>query len=424
MKQGKKHKGLLLVCALAAFVSEMKEGVALELTAPFVLESTQVLPAGVRNPRFLNFFMSVESKFDRGGVSQPLGSPLNRVVRWNDIIRLETDETRKSMLGALVQRAHVDPNGGPGNTTGQVNSFLDAKVPVLAMGLTKRFTVGLAVPVLSFSVSADSGFSKSEDGQAFAKHLCSVNVVECNSVAERLNNAVNEKLKKLGYKPVGSKRVSNVGDIQLVGKYLLYEDSDQFISVKSTVIFPTGISPNPDDPIDLPTGEGRFQWGNLVAYDRIFAEDYRLNFYGGFTALLPNKMEKRIPEFENDPLSPNKEMLTRKLGGVVSMGTSLLRSFASLGIRAGAGYTFQYQTQPRYSGGSQFSQERYSFLEDLTPAQVLHSATLVAGFSSVEWYQQKKFFYPMQANLIYSHPVFGRNVATSDVISGEVVLFF
>ena len=80
-------------------------------------------------------------------------------------------------------------------------------------------------------------------------------------------------------------------------------------------------------------------------------------------------------------------------------------------------------TKPSYAVGV-YSPERYGYLEDLTPVEALHSTTLMAGFSTVEWYQAKKFVYPFQANFVFSHPFLGRNVTTNDVFSGELVLFF
>jgi hypothetical protein len=48
----------------------------------------------------------------------------------------------------------------------------------------------------------------------------------------------------------------------------------------------------------------------------------------------------------------------------------------------------------------------------------------MASFSTVEWYQNRKFFYPMMASFLYSHPLMARNVAATDVFSGEIILFF
>ena len=48
----------------------------------------------------------------------------------------------------------------------------------------------------------------------------------------------------------------------------------------------------------------------------------------------------------------------------------------------------------------------------------------MGGFSTVEWFKQKKFFYPFQANVAYSRALAGRNVTSNDVVAAELVLFF
>lgn len=421
MRKTSQYFGLVVLCAASLGIEKAK---ALDLTAPFIFESSQTLPQGVRNPRFVNVLMSIDSKFGGTGGIQPLAQPINRTVRWNDILGMEKDSLKRMGIQAIIQSENLDPNGGPGSTTGQVNSFFNVRVPVLAVGISNRLTLGIAVPIVKISVSADTGFSKSQDGIKFTDKLCASSPLECGSAVTRLNNAVNHKLASYGYETVGAKEVLNLGDVQLVGKLLVYKDANQGFSVKSSLVLPTGVRSNVDAAIDLPTGDGRFQVGGTAAYDRIIAKDYRWNTYGGVMALLPHSMDRRIPLERDNPVSMDKETLTRTLGGVFTAGTSVVRQFTSLGLMAGAGYNIQYMTAVKYSGGSQFSSERYGFLEDLTPSQTLHSATLMAGFSTVEWYQQKKFIYPFQANLIFSHPISGRNVPTNNVFAGELVMFF
>ena len=49
-----------------------------------------------------------------------------------------------------------------------------------------------------------------------------------------------------GYQPVQSKTVSALGDVQLLGKYNVYQTPADAVTIKSTVILPTGVAPNAD----------------------------------------------------------------------------------------------------------------------------------------------------------------------------------
>ncbi|MEO5971075.1 MAG: hypothetical protein ABIQ95_14195 [Bdellovibrionia bacterium] len=413
----------LSFCLAVSVLDGVKEASALDLTAPFYLENPLVLPPGVRNPRFANIFMSVDSKFNGAGVSEPLGNPLNKRIKWSEIVDVQKRPSDRSMIRSALNDLGLDYDGSPGSSTGAVNTYFNVKAPVFAAGITENFTLAVAIPVVSVAISADTGFIKSPDGQAFTTKLCTLSVDECNAAARKLNNPVNEKMANFGYSPIESKTFSNIGDIQIVGKYVLHKDEENMLTLKSTVVLPTGVGPNADFALDVPTGDARLQLGETLVYGRELGYDFRVNAYTGFMALMPNGIEKRIPTAVGDPISKDKEFLTRNMGASFAAGTSVNHLFPSIGLVTAAGYNFQFMSKPSYSVGA-YSPERYSYLEDLTPAEGLHSATLMAGFSTVEWYHAKKFVYPFQANFVLSHPFLGHNVTTNDVFSGELVLFF
>jgi len=395
-----------------------------DLTTPFLLENTQTLPRGVRNPRMIQVFVSGESRFDGVGVREPIGARLSKNVSWNDVLGSQKTETERNIIQTTLREAQINLDGGPGRTTGQVYTTADVKVPTLAYGLTDRLTLAVVVPVMSVSVSADTSLSRSEEGQRWMDRICAMSVDDCNTAAKKLNNAVNEKLSRLGYETIPSfKNVSAIGDVQVVGKYVLHKNNSDTLALKSTVVLPTGKKPNANAALDIPTGDGRFQLGSMLIYDKNLPAHFRWNTFGGALALMPHSLERRVPTSNLDALSQDSELLTRRLGGVFSLGTSLNYSIASWGLSTGLGYSMQYLTQTSYSGRA-FSQERYQYLQDLTPSETLHTGIITAGFSTVEWYKNKQFFYPFQANVTYSRPLAGRNVNASEVVAGELVLFF
>jgi hypothetical protein len=410
-------------CLVVSILGDVNQCHALNLTSPFYLENPLVLPPGVKNPRFSNIFMTIDSKFNGVGEAEALGQPLNKRIRWNEIVEAQKRNADKSMVRAALNDKKLDFNGSPGFSTGVVNTYFNVKAPVFAVGVSERFTLAVAIPVMNISISADTGFRRSADGQIFTDHLCTLSVDECNAAARKLNNPINEKLADYGYSPIQSRTISNIGDIQVVGKYVLHKDDDNMLTLKSTAVLPTGVGPNADLALDVPTGDARLQLGEALVYGRQMGSDFQFNAFSGFMALMPNGMEKRIPFESDSPLSKDKETLTRNMGASFNFGTSFNHVFPSIGLVTAAGYNFQFMTKQSFSRGA-YSAERYDYLEAYTPVQALHSGTLMAGFSTVEWYKAKKFVYPFQANLVYSHPFQGRNVTTNDVFSGELVLFF
>lgn len=394
-----------------------------DLRAPFDFETTAVLPQGVRNPRFKNLIMSVDEKFGGSGGVEPLGYKLNKGVSWQDVIDGQTDPTLKAITEGKIASLGFSKSGEAGKTSGVVNTYANVKVPVLAIGVTPRLTMAVAVPVMDIEVNADTGFASTSEGRQLVESIREDDPEKAKEAQDKLNNSVNTKLKRLGYDEIQSTRISNIGDVKVVGKYQTYEDSANALALKGEVTLPTGTPPNVNKALDVPTGDGQTDVGAMVIYDRYLTRDksFKANAYVGYTAQLPDTIERRLPATEDDSLSADKEDLERDLGDIVAAGAGLTYQF-DWGFNMGAAYGFQHQNRVSYSG-SKFSRQRYNLLE-INTRQVLHSATLGVGYSTVEMYKAKQFMLPMQLNLAYCKPLKGMNVVKNELLAFEVVLFF
>ena len=417
---------VLFAVFLAASTPFLDLAHAEDLKTPIELESTQVLPRGVRNPRLKNLIMFIDSRYGANGAVEPLGNQLNQSVTWQTMIASQKTTDDQEMLKGLLLASHIgdwDKNG-PGSTTGVVNTYVNAKVPVLAFGVTDHLTLALAVPVIKVEVGADTGYvsRNTKDTQSFFDSLCASNPVKCNQIKAQLQDATNQKLTAYGYESIHSQTVSGIGDVKLVSKYLFRHNEKNDWTLKGELTFPTGIRPNPDKALDVPTGDGRYAFSKSLIWDHKILPALTWNTYGGYTAFFSNHVVKRIPTVL-DALSPDKEELKRKMGHLISGGTSLSYRFLPLGLSLGLGYGVQYLSQTQYEDGA-FQSDRYRLLEEASPAQLLHTSTLMAGFSTVEMYQAGGSLLPFQANLAWSHPLSGKNVPKNDLVMGELVLFF
>jgi hypothetical protein len=439
-----------------------------DLSAPISIENARVLPAGVRNPRFVNIRTSPDSKFNNDGLAEPLGQPLNKSIKWSDVLEgvkgdamTSLSQKQNEFLGLLQKmrqdyentlraagksEAEIarDPRytltGKAGASVGAAAITADVKLPVLGVGITDRWTLAAAVPIVSMNVYADTGVSargvRAADGSwnpnlgdeapAFFEQVCKNDVAACREAADSFNDPVTSKAKRLGYQPVASKAFTALGDVQLISKYLVRDFEFWKLSVRNNFVLPTGRKANPDDLLDVPTGDGRYQVGAGLIFDQLVPSyrDVRFNAFTNYTVLLPADQERRIPKSRDDSLSADKEVLAQNVGGIAILGTAVLHDFPRAGICVGAGYNLSYQTGTTYKHGTRFAEGRYALLDEIKPSQTLHSLIASAGFSTVDWYREKRFALPFQANLTYSHPLAGRNVATADILAGELVLFF
>jgi hypothetical protein len=352
-----------------------------------------------------------------------LGQKLNKTVSWNDVISSQATETDKNFVRGLLMDAHIDQDGSPGSTTGVVKAQVNAFVPVLAWGLTDRFTLALAMPIMNIDMKSDLGFAKSGDGQKFVDQASAADPIKGNDAKDKLNQAIPRKLQALGYEPIENQHFTAIGDAKLVGKAQVYTDEKQSVAIKPEVTFPTGKRPNANRAVDLPTGDGQWDLGVGVAYERELLPSFKAVVSSGYTAQMPDQLERRIPKSATDSLSGDKELVSRDLGDqIIGMG-GVNYTFQKVGINLGTAYSYQTLLKTAYSG-TLFESERYRFLENEAPSQMLQSLVFSTGFSTVEFYKQKKFFYPFQVNMAYSVPIAGRNVTKQNVLASELVLFF
>ncbi|MGE0615522.1 MAG: hypothetical protein AB7P04_07765 [Bacteriovoracia bacterium] len=397
---------------------------AANLTAPVDLESSAVLPENVRSPQFKNVYMAPEEKFDGSGSVVPLGQPLNKTVSWQDIINAQTTDVDKNLVQGTLGAAGLSVNGSPGATTGQVNTAIDVMAPVLAWGITDRLTLAAAVPIYKVDINANTGFVRSSDGQRWVDSVCASEPLKCNEAANKLNDSVNQKLTSLGYEPIRSQSFTSLGDVKLVGKYLLMEEQGrQAVTIKPVLTLPTGRAPDVNKALDVPTGDGQADLGATVIWERAIGWPFRVTSFAGYNLQFSDRLSRRIPTSADDPLSADVEVVDRNLGDQLSIGSMLGYGSTTQGLSLHAGYTYQYQGGTSF-GGARFSRARYDFLESQNAYQDVHSLTIAAGFATIDWFKEKKFVYPFQARLVFSKPLYGHNVVTSAAWIADLVAFF
>ena len=409
---------LSLSAALSALTTQ-----ASDLRAPFDLENTKVLPPKVRNPRIKLLNMDIQERFNGDGNVEPLAQKLNKTVTWNDIINGQKTALDKTQIQGTITSLGFSNTDSPGKTSGTVNTFADVKIPVVAMGITEKWTLAAAIPIMNVDLSAATGFSKNDQGQAFIEDICATDVVKCNEAKDKLNNAINRKLTDNGYEPIESRTVKGIGDIRVINKVQLANDEAYALALRSEVGLPTGTAPNVNRAVDVPTGDGQWDVGAGLTADIKLTPELTFTTFGQYLAQLPACLERRLPVSATDSISSDKELLLRDLGDQVNMGTSVTNFFPKRGLTLGLGYNFQFQNKTSFEDG-QFESFRYRLLENDAPLQALHSAVLAAGFSTVEWFKAKTFVLPFQANVVYSMPFAGRNATTNSTLAAELVLFF
>ncbi len=401
---------------------------AQDIRAPFDLETARVLPGGIRSPRFKTVFTSIDERFDGQGTAQPVSAKLNKTVTFADVIAARSTDAEKNEIRGLLSNAGLSETDSPGFTTGDVAVAATVFAPVFSIGLTDWWTAAIAAPIYFVNIHATSAFVAGPSAQRVIDEANKSGIEKANEVADKLNNAVNEKLARLGYQPIANKSFTALSDIRIINKFKVLESGDagmmHTVTLKGEATLPTGRVQSPDDLLSIPVGDGQWDLGAGVIYDLTLASIIRLNAFGGYTAQLPSTMEHRLPTSATDSLSADKERVWKDLGDLASTGSSVSLDLPGTGVTLGAGYMYQFMNTTSVRNGTIAAASRYRLLEDLFPLRDLHSGLLMVGFSSVEMFKAKRFPLPFQANLTYSAPFGGRNSTTNSMLQTELVLFF
>jgi hypothetical protein len=299
------------------------------------------------------------------------------------------------------------------------------------------------VPIYFVNIKATTAFVASPEARDFLNEVEKSGPDKANEAVEKMNNAVNDKLARLGYEPIASKSFTAISDVRWVNKFRVLDATtgafSHTLSLKAETTIPTGQSQSPDDLLSIPVGDGQWDIGAGVAFDEAWAirsdmsrddfsglsfnADLRFNVFAGYVAQLPAYADVRIPNSAADPLSADKERVWRDFGDTIQTGASLTLDILGTGFTLGAGYMYQYMPKTTVSNGS-FESARYRLLEDQYPERDLHSGILMAGFSTLDYFRAKKFPVPFQANVTYSAPLAGRNATTNSMFQAELVMFF
>lgn len=409
--------GVLVLSSPYAFCQEGN------LQTPMDFETTKVLPKGIRNLRYRGAMIQANDKYDSSGNQVPVGNALNKNVTWNDIINGKDTATEQGQLKGFLQNNGVNTNDEVGSTTGVANIAVDAKVPIIAYGVTSKLTSAVAIPYITSQVSTDTGSIANNSLNTIANKLQDTGSGDkAGELQIKYQNAINEKLVKYGYDPLGYDRKSHLGDVRLINKYLLVEDASFALAVRQDITFPTGEPTSTKKAVDVASGDGQWDAGAGIIGDYMFNDHFHLTAFTGYTIQMPTTMAKRIPEKQDSKLTPDIDPNTRVDLGDQFKAQTAAKFYYLNGFITNLGYTFQYREKDKYRGGS-FKEERYEWMS-LNTEQTMHASSLGIGYSTLPMFRQKKFPVPLEAHLTHTRVLGGKNVVNDPLTAFEFAMFF
>lgn len=413
----KKHTILGMV--LLASTSVMAGSISI----PVAFDNAKVLPKGVRNLRYNNVMAEANTKYDEFGNSVGVGDAFNVDVSYNKLIDGKDTALEKGILQGYLQRHGKDLNADAGETTGVVNVEVDAQVPVFAMGITRKWTAAIVVPIVESKTNVDTGFLAGSEIQSIANQLVSEGKgFKAEEVQQKTNNAIIDSVAKKGYKPLADEQKDMLGDIRVVNKIQLKNEKDYAISLTNSLVLPTGEEADIDKVVDVGAGDGQFDVEAGVNVDFNMTSRITVSARASYTWQIEDTTAKRIPENADSTVTSDVDyQVKRDLGDIIytSIGAGYLMDS---GIQLRGQYSFQYKEGDVYSG-DKYESYRYDWMGQKT-SQRLHAAQFGIGYSTIPAFKRKEFAVPLELNVTLGTPLAGKNVTNDTTIAAEIAVFF
>ena len=386
-------------------------------------EDTRVMPAKIRRLTLRVVTTNIADKTSSTGGKIGLASPLEKDLTYKDIIKSEKDPVKKALTAGFVDYQKTDRGQAVGTFRGDIKTRVTVFAPVFTYGLTNRITLAAALPVYNMATSVGLGFQSNQNGQQFLGLLSNNTnnqTASAREAAEKINNAVgrlNDKLQDNGYRRLNNWQATGMGDLQLLTKGLIVDDSAIKFAMTGGVVAPTGGIDDPDNLLDKGFGDGQWDLFGKAALDEPLSDTgLTLNQYASYTVQLPGQKTVRLVT-SDETIEVEKRRVAYKLGDKVQAGTSLQFADDS-GFSSGMGYNYHFKFADIYKAGATSKILQKDTLESA------HEAEFEIAYSTVPAFQRKQIAVPMESKLSYKRQLASRNMPVTHFIQLDTGIFF
>ncbi len=277
--------------------------------------------------------------------------------------------------------------------------------PVLAKGITARWTLAVALPVIHYKNSVQ--LSQSFSNINYYRQEFSGLSKELDSALETdLGESTQQVLQNKGYRRLEDRDSKFLGDTQIVSLYKLYDRANWTVILQSTLTLPTGPAYDADDLLALNNSFHKTSLENAIALAKWVKPSWKITPYMSLKYTLPETINARVPEDEDDilPNQSSTENVTRKDGMAYEIGlqnsVDIKDSFQiSLDYRIGTKDT------DKFSGNRK---SRYDLLEKDTLTRWQKTA-LEFTYSTVKSYFRNSSSIPFIASINFFDTIAGTN---------------
>jgi hypothetical protein len=381
--------------------------------------TTEVLPPSIYSPAFrYGQINGLDERYSETG----------SLVRLTDYKSIEFDadtlakfNTKANELIATLNKFGIYKAGDLFNLgTLEINTKPEIKyfAPVLAKGISETWTVGLGLPVLTYTnkISLSQKFSNIEYYNQFRGLSPELDQALDTDLALETQQALVNK----GYKKLESQSQKFLGDIQLVSIKKIIQNINSSVLHLLTITLPTGPGYDADNLLALNTFH-EFSFENKIAYVKKLFYFLELAPTISMKYTLPEKITARVPKNAGDvlPDQNSKDEITKTKGVTFETGLNM-NVLASENLKLSGGFNIGQKLKDTFSGSSKGDT---SVLADKTNSK-WQKVNAEISYSTVQSYLKSQKFIPLILSLSVFDTIAGENIERQLGQELNMTLFF
>lgn len=290
--------------------------------------------------------------------------------------------------------------------------------PILAKGISETWTVGIGLPVITYSntISLSQKFSNIEYYNQFRGLSPELDQALDTDLASETQQALENK----GYQRLQSQKKQFLGDVQLMSlKKILQRMESKLLHILS-VNLPTGPTYDSDNLLALNSFhdfsvENKFIYVKNIFYFLDLAPSISMKY------VLPQKINARIPKNKDDVLpDQNSKDDVTKTAGLAFEGGLSGSVLISDQLKIDAGYALGQKMKDSYSSSDKGDS---SVLADKSNSS-WQKVSAEVSYSTVKNYLKTKTFIPMILSLTVYDTIAGENIERRLGQELNMTLFF
>lgn len=370
-----------------------------------------VLPKGVRNLTY-QYTMTgeINGRYTNSGNLQ--GYSVNANINADSIKGINS--AVDTYLGTLSAQDYAAFSFG--TFQGEASSKVSVQGLGGGYGLTDNITLYGFIPF--YSATVDMNIIRTEKGRSNVGGA--ITLENLPDVDVRLIQSL--FVNYYQYQPLGKWQADDFGDAEMGMMYQLKKWRNAGALINTGFVAPTGRKDNPDMIQDIAFGDGQwdafFEFGVGYTLSGAFS-DLSFDQWNRVTYQFPYNDEVRLPDSSTFPVTSSKGMARIKYGNKAQ--TNLQVNYR-LSDEWGTALTYSMELKEKddYQSAKPVSD---AILEDSTD-RISHTGKVSLGYSTLNLYQQKKFFLPVSFNLGVQTIFAGKNTPKYERADFQVRMYF